>query len=74
MKSNNLDCKKCKSNFIYHQQEVFFDDKGFGYSTKLVKCPECGCINVIQYIEDRAIKLNNDSRYYDYRRESFLKD
>lgn len=73
MRHNNLDCKKCETNFIYYPQDVFFDDKGYGYSTKLVKCPECGCINIIRYMEDRSMKLNDDSRYYDYRRKSFLK-
>lgn len=59
-------CKKCDTWFEYDQHEVMFDDKGYGYSTKLVKCKHCGCLNVVHYYEDRAMKLNNDSRFYKY--------
>lgn len=54
--------------YMYDDSETFFDDYGYGYSTKLVKCKCCGKINIVRYYQDRAMKLNNDSRFYDYRR------
>ena len=54
--------------YMYDDLETFFDDHGYGYSTKLVKCKCCGKINIVRYYQDRAMKLNNDSRFYDYRR------
>lgn len=72
MAKHNLTCTKCSEDFIYKPEEAFFDDHGFGYSTKLVKCPYCGQINIIKYYEDRSMKLNRDSRYYNYERKSYI--
>lgn len=63
-------CKKCHVWFEYDQNEVIFDDNGYGYSTKLVKCKHCGCLNVIKHYEDKAMQLNNDSRFYKYYRRN----
>ena len=63
-----MSCGICNEIFDYEESETFTDDHGFGYSTKLVECNCCGRINVIRYFHDRSMKLNNDSRYYDYRR------
>ena len=60
-------------NFCIDHEQTYFDNSGYGYSTKLQKCPECGNPVVINYYEDRAMKLNNDSRYYDYSKNTFLK-
>ena len=57
-------CKKCKTDFVYFPQEVYFDDNGYGYSTKLVKCPYCGQINVVKYYEDKSFDVNTDIRFY----------
>ena len=63
------DCKKCKESFIFEPDECWWDEHGFGYSTKLVKCKHCGCINVVKYIEDYGFSMmNTDPRLYDYRR------
>ena len=45
-----------------------WDESGYGYSTKLVKCPECGQINIIGYVEDDGFDVNYDLRFYEYRR------
>lgn len=50
----------------YKQTDAIFDENGYGYSTKLVKCKHCGRLNVIRYFEDDSMKLNNDRKYYDY--------
>ena len=46
--------------------DTIFDENGYAYSTKLVKCKHCGRLNVIRYFEDDSMKLNNDRKYYDY--------
>ncbi len=44
-------CIKCKDTFRYDSDETWWDYKGMDYDAKLVKCPQCGCINVIKYVE-----------------------
>ena len=63
----DVKCSSCCKTNTYDNSEVFYDDHGYGYSTKLVKCKSCGRINIVRYYQDRAMKLNNDSRFYDYR-------
>ena len=64
---NYCDCAKCKESFIFEPDECWWDEKSIGYSTKLVKCKHCGCINVIKYIEDNWIQdYEFDSTLYDY--------
>ena len=58
-------CKKCGSSFKFKPDECFWDEKGYGYSTKLVRCSECNCINVIEHVEDYGFaKMNTDRRLY----------
>lgn len=59
-------CEKCKENFKYENSNTYFNDGGYGYSTKLVNCPQCNTPYVIRYIEDETINLNEDERYYIY--------
>lgn len=62
---NNCLCKKCHTNFVFKPDETWWDEKGYGYSTKLVKCKSCGCINVVKHVEDYGFsKLNIDKRYF----------
>lgn len=62
---NNCTCKKCGSSFVFKPDECFWDENGCGYSTKLVHCVECGCVNVVEYIEDYGFsKTNTDRRLY----------
>ena len=56
-------CKKCGQSFEYTQDQIYFDEHGLGYSTKLVKCSECGCPNVLHYYMD-TIDINRDKRYF----------
>lgn len=70
---NEAICKGCGCSFWYENKETYFDDKGYGYSTKLIKCPSCGKQVVLRYYEDRSMKLNNDSRYYNYENKTFIK-
>jgi len=59
-------CSKCKSLISFKPEETFWDERGSGYSTKLVRCSECGCINVVKHVEDYGLDVNNDSRFYKY--------
>ena len=62
---NSCTCRSCGSSFIYKPDNIFWDENGYGYSTKLVKCSECGCINVLKHIEDYGFsKMNTDERLY----------
>ena len=59
-------CTKCKEDFVFLPDEIFWDEHGFGYSTKLVHCPYCQQINILKYYEDRAMnKLNNNDWEYE---------
>lgn len=44
-------CIRCEAEFQYEVTETWWDYKGTDYDAKLVKCPLCGAINVIKYIE-----------------------
>ena len=59
-------CSRCKSLFSFEPDEVFWDEHGTGYSTKLIRCKECNCINVIEHIEDYGMNTNLDLRFYEY--------
>lgn len=60
------ECKKCKTIFSFTSEDTWWDDHGSGYSTQLVKCNECGCINVVRYVEDYGADVNRDLRFYEY--------
>lgn len=59
-------CKKCKSKFYYTVDDLYWDEHGYGYSTRLVKCTNCGCANVSKYKEDYSLNVNDDLRFYEY--------
>ena len=66
VEQNYCACRKCEESYIFTPDEAWWDEKGYGYSTKLTKCPYCGCINVVQYIEDYGFSImNTDQRYFD---------
>lgn len=58
---HNKDCIKCKTNFVWFPEQTWWDYSG-SVDTKLVRCPECGCIQSIQYKEQ--INPNYDKRLY----------
>lgn len=61
-------CPTCDDGFYYTEDDVWFDEQSCGFSVKLVKCPRCGGISRIKYYEDKNLDVNNDERFYDYRR------
>ena len=70
--SQERKCNKCGQDFEFTNEDCWWQEYS-SYSLKLVKCPHCGCVNVIREIEDRSLNLNFDSRYYDYSKKSFIK-
>lgn len=57
-------CSSC-GGFKVQPENVWFDEKGYGYSTKLTKCPHCGKVVILKYQEDYGFsKINTDRRIY----------
>lgn len=61
-----LKCEKCEAEIKYKNIDIIWDESGYGYTTKLLKCPKCGYLNIVEYIEDVSLDVNNDIRYYQY--------
>lgn len=59
-------CKRCGQKFYYKLDNTYWDEHGFGYTTKLVKCTFCSCPNVLEHVEDKNLDINNDKRFYEY--------
>jgi hypothetical protein len=59
-------CDVCNELFDYDELDYVWDENGFGYSTKLVRCKKCGGWNVIEYVEDKGLDVNGDERFYRY--------
>lgn len=59
-------CNKCDELFEYEEKDCIWDETGYGYSTKLVRCKECGCWNVIRVIKDVGFDVNGDDRFFEY--------
>ena len=61
-----MECRKCGWTFGFVDDEVKYDEYGYGYTTKYVICPRCKSVCVVDYIEDECLDVNNDERYYVY--------
>ena len=59
-------CDKCEEANECDNIAVFWDETGFGYSTKLYRCKNCGNLITIKTIEDNGLYINEDDRYYKY--------
>ena len=62
--NNNCECKKCHESFIFKPDEAYWIERGT-YSEKVTKCPHCGCINAVKYIDGFNQNPNLDQRYFD---------
>ena len=60
---NNCTCIKCKESFVFKPGEAFWIERAM-YSEKVVKCPYCGCVNVVKYIDGFNQNTNCDRRYF----------
>ena len=52
-KSKLAICKKCGQLIKYTDEDAIWDYSGYGYSTKLVLCKNCGMPHILKYEEDR---------------------
>ena len=63
--SDSAICSSC-GGFKVQPENVWFDEKGYGYSTKLTRCPYCGKIIILGHLEDYGFSMMNyDSRLYE---------
>ena len=62
-KKHNCTCKRCKTNFVYKADDTRWIEQGM-YSEKVTNCPECGCINVVKYVDGFNQNPNWDKRYF----------
>ena len=60
---NNKMCSKCNENFVYFQNETWWNNYGT-YSVKLCKCPYCGNIQSVKFENASGLDVNNDRRYF----------
>lgn len=56
-------CQKCKT--LFEEDTYWWNYSGLGYNTKLVKCPKCSTITVLEYEEE----IDRTSWYYEYKGE-----
>lgn len=49
-------CPKCGLPVDYQKESVYWNEGGYGYSTKLVDCDRCNVPIVIEYVEDDWMK------------------
>lgn len=63
-----IECKCCKEYFQYDLEDCFYIENSSGYSTKLINCPHCGAITILQtWIDYHSLTcVNDDPRYYEY--------
>lgn len=57
-------CPYCNSKYGEQADAIIWDEHGYGYSTKMCRCPHCGKINSFKYYEDSSLNLNRDTRWY----------
>lgn len=61
----SVSCKSCKTSSMIEPDDYWYDESGYGYSTKLCKCPNCNKIIIMGHKEDYGFsKLNTDKRYF----------
>ena len=56
-------CRKCDKEV---KPDCFWDESGYGYSAKIIRCPNCGAIKYLKVIEDFCLDINNNERFYEY--------
>lgn len=59
--TGNKTCNRCGKHFSYDSSDLKWDESGYGYSTRYVKCPHCDQIHVLYYVEDRWIQEESNS-------------
>lgn len=57
-------CPTCDDYFYYTDEDIKWVEYGT-YSSKIITCPFCGCINIIKYVDANGLYVNDDERYYE---------
>lgn len=55
-----IKCIQCGKTFESTDELTYWDDSGYGYSTKLSRCRYCGQLNIIRYQKDKWLIDNNE--------------
>lgn len=58
-------CIQCGKKISVDKNDGWWNDSGYGYSTKLTKCPDCGQLNIVKYQIDDGFDVNKDERWYE---------
>ena len=45
-------CRRCGHLIKYHEKDTYWNEHNSGYSTKLIKCDNCGNDNILKYEGD----------------------
>ena len=61
---NYAECKKCGSLIKYQDTDAWWDYSMMSYNVKLVKCPTCGCIHIIECEDVENERKTRRKRYY----------
>ena len=64
----NMTCGKCNSKILYDKKDIKIHYHT-GYECHTVKCPYCKRINIIGYVEQYGFDVNNDIRFYQYKKD-----
>lgn len=59
MAAELIKCIQCGKTFENKDELTYWDDRGYGYSTKLARC-DCGQLNIIRYQNDKWISEQED--------------
>lgn len=60
----NTICNKCGKITKHSNENIKWDEHGYGYATKICVCQHCGKINIVKIVEDYDIDVNKDERFY----------
>lgn len=61
-------CRQCGSVFSYEESDAIWVEWRF-YSEKTIICPHCKIVNVLKHEDQLGLNVNQDKRFYDYRRK-----
>ena len=61
MEREYVKCSRCEAEFTSDNFEIIFDENGYGYSTKLKKCKQCGQVHIVKYYFDNWLNSINES-------------
>lgn len=61
-------CRQCGEVFSYEESDTIWFEWKF-YSEKTISCPHCKFVNVLKYEDQLGLNVNEDKRFYDYRRK-----